>query len=290
MFLKKLIIFIFIFLLTRSSVYAFEVIEKEAQISAYIGSGTFSVFGYAPSGSQVVLSGIGIYDEVIASKNGYFEFNDQFLPINPAYEPCLTAKDKLGRITSPVCIPPIPIDYEVNMGPVLLPPTISLNQPDYFVGDEITLSGQSVPNTEIRLLMFVDKKVSIIPQAYAYSIPEINTQTDDKGNYSITLPAFQKESYRVSSKFKKDQDFSPSSNTLRIKVLPYWMFILVFFKYLFLVSKQRILEIIIISQIIAVGIFFTRWHFKPHKIMAQKDRSKVGVKMRGWSRMLGKVR
>ncbi len=268
--LKRFGVIVFIFLFIRSGAYGFDVIEKEAQISAYIGNGTFSVFGYAPSGSQVVLSGIGIYDEIKASKNGYFEFNDQFLPINPAYEPCLTAKDKLGRITSPVCIPPIPTDYEVNIGPVLLPPTISLNQPDYFVGDEITLSGQSVPNTEIRLLMFVDKKVSIIPQAHAYSIPEIKAQTDVKGNYSITLPASRKEKYRVFSKFKKDQDFSPTSNTLRVKVLPYWMLILVFFKYLFSVSKQRIVEIIIISQIIAIGIFFTRWHLKPHKIMAKK--------------------
>ena len=67
--LKRFGVIVFIFLFIRSGAYGFDVIEKEAQISAYIGNGTFSVFGYAPSGSQVVLSGIGIYDEIRASKN-----------------------------------------------------------------------------------------------------------------------------------------------------------------------------------------------------------------------------
>lgn len=258
-------------LFQRSVVYGLNIIEKDAQISAYIGNGRFSVYGYAPSNSQVILSGIGIYDEQIASKNGYFEFKNQFLPINPAYEPCLTAKDKFGRITNPVCIPPIPKDYEIEIGPVLLPPTISLNQPNYFIGDDITFSGQSIPNSEVNLSMFVDKKsFGFIPETHAYSIPEVKGTTDDKGNYSITMPSSRVENYRVFSQLKMNQDFSPNSNIVRIKVLPYWMYIIIFLKYLFEAFKQRLLEIIILSQVIAIGIFITRWKLHPHKIMIQR--------------------
>ncbi|OGK31051.1 hypothetical protein A3F29_02475 [Candidatus Roizmanbacteria bacterium RIFCSPHIGHO2_12_FULL_33_9] len=278
--LKQLIIIIFILLFSRSFISGFNIQAQEGKkatnpvisnttVSASIGRGLFSLFGYAPSSSVVTLSGIGYVDATQANRDGYFEFNNQFVPNLPYSEACVTAEDKLGRTTKPVCIPPIPVNKYTEIGPILLPPTISVNKSDYFVGDEVTFSGQSIPNSEISLSLFVNKR-SFIPQAYAYSIPEVKAATDNKGNYSITLPSSKSENFRVFSQFKKAQDFSPNSNTLRVKVLPFWMFIWVFLKYLFALFKERIVEIIIISQIIAVAIFITRWYFKPAKIAQQR--------------------
>ncbi|MFH1827088.1 MAG: hypothetical protein ABH812_01480 [bacterium] len=259
-----------VFFTLSPTVSSSEMFENSLKMSVFIGTGSFSLFGYAPSNSSVTLSGIGILSETFADKNGYFEFKDQLSPIIPGYETCLSAKDNLGRTTNPVCIPPIPVNKYTEIGPILLPPTISLNKTDHFTGDDITFSGQSVPNSEVNLSMFVDKRITLIPVSHAYSIPEIIAQTDDKGNYAITLSSTRNENYRVFSQLKKDQDFSANSNTLRIKVYPYWMFILIFLKYLFSVFKNNLLGIIIISQIIAVAIFLTRWYLKPHKIMAQR--------------------
>lgn len=278
MFLKKSIFYIFTILIISAYsfiypllIYSSQITDVTSKVSATISAGSFSLYGYAPSNSNVSISGIGLSDETKAEKNGYFEFKDLYSPIVPGHETCLTAKDALGRTTNPVCIPPIPENKFTEIGPVLLPPSISLSKADYFKGDEITFSGQSIPNSEVNLSMFVDKKnFGFIPVTYAYSIPEVKGTTDEKGNYSITMPSSRVENYRVFSQLKMNQDFSPNSNIVRIKVLPYWMFIIIFFKYLFEVFKQRLLEIIILSQIIAVGIFITRWKLHPHKIMAQR--------------------
>ena len=278
MFLKKYKLYIFtIFILSTAYfispllIYSYQITDVTSKVSATISAGSFSLYGYAPSNSQVSISGIGLLDETTAKKSGYFEFKDLFSPIVPGHETCLTAKDALGRTTNPVCIPPIPANKFTEIGPVLLPPSISLSKSDYFKGDDITFSGQSIPNSEVSLSMFVDKKsFGFIPVTYAYSIPEVKGATDEKGNYSITLPSSRVENYRVFSQLKMNQDFSPNSNIVRIKVLPYWMFIIVFIKYLFEVFKQRLLEVIILSQIIAIGIFITRWKLHPHKIMIQR--------------------
>ena len=252
-------------------IYGLGITDVTSKVSATISSGSFSLYGYAPSNSNVSISGIGLSDETKAEKSGYFEFKDLYSPIVPGHETCLSAKDNLGRTTNPVCIPPIPANKFTEIGPVLLPPTISLSKADYFKGDDITFSGQSIPNSEVNLSMFVDKKsFGFIPVSYAYSIPEVKGATDAKGNYFITMPSSRAENFRVFSQFKMNQDFSPNSNIVRIKVLPYWMFIIVFFKYLFEVFKQRLLEVIILSQIIAIGIFITRWKLHPHKIMVQR--------------------
>ena len=39
-------------------------------------------------------------------------------------EACLTAKDQLGRMSSPVCLPPFPVNYNVSIGQVIMPPTV----------------------------------------------------------------------------------------------------------------------------------------------------------------------
>lgn len=270
LYLTLFLCFSVLFTLSPTVTLSSEMFENNLKMSVSVGAGSFSLFGYAPSNSSVTLSGFGILSETFTDKNGYFEFKDQLSPIIPGHETCLSAKDNLGRTTNPVCIPPIPKNKYTEIGPILLPPTISLNKIDYFTGDDITFSGQSVPNTEISLSMFVNKRATLIPVSYAYSIPEIKAQTDNKGNYAITLPSTRNENYRVFSQFKKGQDFSAKSNALKIKVYPYWMFILIFLKYLFSVFKNNLLELVIISQIIAIAIFLTRWYLKPHKIMAQR--------------------
>ncbi|MFH0852812.1 MAG: hypothetical protein V1853_00160, partial [bacterium] len=112
--------------------------------SISIGDFHFTLFGYTSPHAEVTLDGQGIYDKTYADSNGFFKFNNRFSPFSPR-EACLSSKDQFGRISFPVCLPAFPIKYNVSIGPVLIPPTLSLNQEYYYLNDQITLSGQTIP-------------------------------------------------------------------------------------------------------------------------------------------------
>jgi hypothetical protein len=286
--MKKIIIIASIFFINVSCIYYLiqnEIKNKEYQesannvlgierfqikISALIGRGKFSVFGYGPSSSLITLSGIGLYEETYSEDNGFFEFKNKYLPMVLS-EPCLSAQDKLGRLTTPVCIPPIPQDEEANIGPILLPPSISVDKPDYFKGDEVIFTGQTMPDSEVSLSMFTDKtRSSLSMSVYAFIIPELTVKTDKNGNYSVTLPSAKSESFRVFAQSSMNSDMTPKSNTIKIKILPFWMLFVKFLVYIWSTFKQRIIEIIIISQIIALLAYLFKYYFHPHKIAVQR--------------------
>ena len=142
--------------------------SKNVNVSAFIGDHRFNLYGYTSPRAFVTFDGQGIFDTTTADDKGYFEFDNRFSPLSPR-EACLTSKDQFGRLSSPVCLPPFPIKYDVNIGPVIMPPTVSLNNPpigsDYFIGDQVMLSGQAVPNTDVKLSVFGtgnDSKLSSI--------------------------------------------------------------------------------------------------------------------------------
>ena len=125
--------------------------------SVSIGEFKFSLFGYTSPFALVTFEGMGIFDQTTADGEGYFQFNNRFSPFSKR-EACLSSKDQFGRLSSPVCLPPFPVDYNVSIGPVIMPPTVSLDKKDYFMGDQVMLSGQAVPNTEVKLSVFGDNK------------------------------------------------------------------------------------------------------------------------------------
>lgn len=246
-------------------------IESETLISALIGTGKkFSLYGYGPPNSLTTISGLGIYSETYSQDNGYFEFKNKYLPLSST-EPCISAKDHLGRITMPICLTSIPIDSVEPIGPVFLPPSISADKSDYYKGDDIVLTGQTIPGSTIDLSMFSDKSTKILSMSvYALTLPEINIETDKNGNYSITFPSEDPESFRVFAQSSMNNEKTPKSNTMNVKVLPFWMLFVRFLTYIWFVFKQKIIEIIIISQIIALLIYLFRSYFHPHKIAVER--------------------
>ena len=240
----------------------------------------FKLFGYSSPGALVNIQGMGIFDQTYAKDDGYFEFNSQFSPFSPR-EVCLFSRDKFGRLSNPLCIPPFPTDYDVIVGPVILPPTLSFDKNDYFLGDEIILSGQSIPNTELDFAVFIDEKRSFInyfvrklnpiKSTYALTFPNLKTASDENGNFSLSLPSSNPEFFRVFAQTSYDNNLSPKSNTLNLNVLPIWMIIIKFFLFLFSLLKTRLLEILILAQILALFIYFVQRHLHPYHIA--KNRS-----------------
>jgi len=249
----------------------------ETSVSAFIGEYRFTLYGYTSPKALVTFQGLGIFDQTYADESGYFEFKNRFSPFSPR-EACLTAQDQLGRLTNPVCLPPFPVDYNVTIGPVLMPPTLSLDKSDYWVGDEVILSGQSIPESTISLSTFTDENKSLISQVYAFSLPKLETKTDKKGNFSIALPSSSAKKIRLFAQTKFQNENSPKSVNLTFKILPWWMIIFKFFIFLWLLIKPRLLEIVILIELIFLLIYFLRSHFHPKTLAIIKKQPLAMIK------------
>jgi hypothetical protein len=252
--------------------------------SASIGEFGFNLFGYTSPYALVTIDGMGVYDTTTANDKGYFQFNNRFFPLS-SNEACLSSKDQFGRISSPVCLPPFPTNRNTNIGPVIMPPTISLNKRDYFLGDEIVLSGQAVPSTEVKLSVFGDNlgKLTIqsidtkshldtkghilnkiaygisqisnlifVKPVEAFTFPQLETQSDNKGNFSVNLPSSNPEKFRMFAQTNYKKNVSPNSIKLSFDVLPIWMIIVKFLLYLFSLIRSRLLELLIVAEVLYI--------------------------------------
>lgn len=228
--------------------------------SAFIGEFKFNLFGYTSPYAVVSFEGMGIFDQTTADDQGYFQFDNRFSPFSKR-EACLSSKDQFGRLSSPLCLPPFPVNYNVSIGPVIMPPTISLDKKDYFIGDEVMLSGQAVPNTDVKLSVFGQDKTSggffanfhgLVKPVEAFTFPELVSQSDSKGNFSVNLPSSNPKKFRLFAQTNFKKSISANSVKLNLEVLPIWMIIIKFFLFLLSFLQPRLLEILIIAEIIYI--------------------------------------
>ena len=246
-------------------------------VSFFFGGGNqFRIFGYTSPGALVSLEAMSSYDDTRAAENGYFEFTNRFSPIIPQ-ETCLTAQDQFGRVSNPLCLPPFPNDYYVEIGPIILPPTLSFDKTDYFVGDEVILSGQTIPNTDVNLNMFsreqqfIDTLSLNFPKSVeAFTFPRLETKSDEKGNYAISLPSTSSKAYRLFTQTNFESQTSPNSLTLQYKILPVWMIIIKFILFIWSLIKPRLLEISILIEMSLLLHYLFKYYFHPYYLMKNK--------------------
>lgn len=237
--------FAFCLLSFSSPIYAVvSPVSYEITVSATIGEPKLILFGYTSPNALVELKGIRVSEETIANKEGYFFFDRIFLPPpSPEYpELCLTSIDTQNRISFPTCLPPLPTGpYEITVGPVLLPPTISLEKGNFLPLEQIAALGATIPNTEVTIYLANDLstgflasaiyhdrgvssrlKLAFITPVYAYSLPKYQIQADNNGHFEFNLPANQPATWRVFAGSFYLGSPTPKSNTLTFKVLSWW--------------------------------------------------------------------
>ena len=247
--------------------------------SVSIGEFRFSLYGYTSPKALVTFEGLGIFDQTTSDDKGYFQFNNRFSPFS-SREACLSSKDQFGRLSSPLCLPPFPVNYNVNIGPVIMPPTVSLNNPpaggDYFMGDQVILSGQAVPNTDVKLSVFTKQqgpsliRTDLIKSVEAFTFPQLNITSDSKGNFSINLPSSNPDKFRLFAQTDFNKSVSPNSVKLNLEILPIWMIIIKFFLFLFSLVKPRLLEIIILGEIMYI-VYVIKDHIQSKAIMIYQN-------------------
>lgn len=243
-------------------------ISYDTSVTATIGEYTFILFGYTSPYALVTLDGVGTFDQTYANGKGYFSFKNRFSPFTNR-EACLSAKDQLGRVSRHTCLPPFPLNRNVNIGPVLLAPTISFNRKNYFIGDQVVLTGQTIPNTNVKLSFFIDEKASLftlVKPAYAVAFPALETKADAKGAYSVIAPSSYTDVFRVFSQADFENQASPQSVELSVRILPWWMVILQLFGLLFNLIRSRWIEILILAQILFLMMYFLRRYLHPYAL------------------------
>ena len=216
--------------------------EIQITISATIGEPKLTVFGWTSPLALVELKGQRVSELVVADQNGYFYFDRVFLPrANPNYpEICLSVVDRQSRLSSfPTCLPPLPTGpFEIKVGPVLLPPTLSLEQGEFLPGEQIKATGTTFPNSKVTIFLASETGATtprtvarqrpeilrgeLIKKAYAFFLPQYEIQSDGQGNFEFNLPTGRPASWKVFAAAEYQGSPSPKSNSLNFKVLGWW--------------------------------------------------------------------
>jgi len=227
-----LLLFTFAFLLFPFPSFALEN-TSEIQITVWttIGEPKLTVFGWASPQALVELKGQRVSELAIADSEGYFYFDRIFLPPpKPNYpEVCLSVVDRASRISSfPTCLPPLPPKLgEIRVGPVLLPPTLSLEQGEFLPGQQVKATGATFPKNKLKIFLANEAPslVSHLPgvrKAYAFYLPQYEIQSDAQGNFEFNLPASYPQKWKVYATAEFQGSPSPKSTSLSFKVLSWW--------------------------------------------------------------------
>jgi hypothetical protein len=209
------LLFIFLSFLFPFPTLALET-NRSVQVTASIGQNRVTIDGYTSPGSKVELSSSRVFSITFSQSDGYFIFDRIILPKDPS-DLCLTSQDDNSRRSFPVCIPaPPPQNYQTDIGPILLSPTLSLDSDTVRPNQSVVASGQSIPNSTININFFqINQNAAVFPKAaQAFSLPTFSTTTDDLGNYSLNLPTAYSSNYRLYASTIFDGFNSSKSNIL----------------------------------------------------------------------------
>jgi hypothetical protein len=250
-------------------------------ISADIGSPVLKLWGYGSPNSRIEVSGDKVSDFTYSASDGYFEFQKVYLPSpdNAFYpELCLIGIDVDGRSTPPTCIPPLPANgFSYDIGPVILPPTLSLEAGTVAPSTQVEASGITIPDSEVKIVMAEDNVLAgsksgqslahfdIVKKAKAYFIPNYTVRSDRQGNFSFNMPSTSITNWRIFAITNYSQGArSPKSNTLIFNVISpgiitmgnIWKFILS----LLILPVLIIFEVAVILLIIVAIILNKKGH------------------------------
>ena len=241
--------------------------RKATRITAIIGQNCVRLFGYTSPLSKVELTSSRVYDVTLSDDTGYFEFSQTILPKNPS-DLCLRTIDNDTRTSNPVCIPPPPDDnYNTDIGPIILPPTITIDTDQIKSGQTLVASGQSIPNSEISIHLYQkDSQPILLPKtANAFVLPQFTVKSDNLGNYNFNLPTTYSTNYRLLASVKYQEENSPLSNTIFFQLPSVWY--LFWLKYSYLIIAVPVFFLSLLLLIFLLFINRKSYHHKSYVLV-----------------------
>jgi len=228
-----------------------------------------SIYGYGPAGSLVFLNGIGVSGQVTARRDGYFKFTSIYSHSDKYPELCIQAVDDRKRSTQPVCIPAIPQErlVPIEIGPVLLSPTVSLSSSQVVKGSDVTASGYTIPGSKVSIYFAKDENRSfnLVAEALAY-----NFSSDEKGYFELSIPTETENTYKIFAASRVGDVPTAKSNTLTLtvlsKIISLWQLLwdLLFRSWISLVILLQVVAVVILSYLLFKS------STEPHRITLKK--------------------
>ena len=189
------------------------------------------IFGYAPANSYVEMSGIGVSEKTNSNISGYFEFSSLPFPtllsgiagfLYP--ELCFRGIDLKGKTTSVNCIPALPFKApSTRIGPVLLSPTIGIENNVLYKGDIVKSGGITVPGSSVEIYLArknLKYLTEIVKDVGAYNLPTYQVTANEEGYYEFNLPNNVADNWKIYSAAIVQGANTPKSNTLSFSVRP----------------------------------------------------------------------
>lgn len=184
-----------------------------------------TIYGYGPINAEVTLKGFGVSEQTVSDSTGLFRFSEIYSFTYTYPELCIQAVDDQKKVTQPSCIPALPSDslIPLEVGPILLSPTISLSDNKVNEGVSSKLFGKTIPNSKVNI--FISKKdsglksLSLVKEANAYTLPTLAIESDEKGEYEVSLPTSDVAEYKVFASSKYGENLSAKSTTLTFVVV-----------------------------------------------------------------------
>lgn len=196
-----------------------------------VAKANFSIYGYGPAGANIKMTGVGVLETTETDANGYFEFVNPPFPTFLAYmmgdyypELCFQATDTHNLLSKPVCIPALAKKaFSPKVGPVILPPTLSVSDGITIKETQLTALGSTLPNSEV--IIFVAKKAGrnqfkLVGEVSAFYLPIYKVRSDQNGNYEFSLPTNVSDEWKIFAAAVFQGSPSPKSNTLTYYIKP----------------------------------------------------------------------
>ncbi|OGG03724.1 hypothetical protein A2W14_05025 [Candidatus Gottesmanbacteria bacterium RBG_16_37_8] len=198
-------------------------IEAQLPFRSYV-----RLYGYTSPRTIVYADAVRTEGLTVSDSNGFFVIDNLSLS-NEAREICLLARDQEERTSSPLCLPVPQTVIKKNIGPIIMPPTLSLSHNIFYVGQRIYAEGKSLPNQQISIALFEERsgfikrnlsKVFTVGTVHAFAIPQLEVKTDSHGNFNFSLPSAKSIGFRVFAKGQFQNNPIPNSRTIYFFVNP----------------------------------------------------------------------
>ncbi len=194
--------------ITFHEVYAVQY-GNHTKISATIPAKTsIKIFGYTSPDSTVQVTGVRVFGQTASDKTGYFEFREVAISAE-ALEICVSTIDSDKRLGFPFCFR-LPDNLAViEVGPLLLSPTISLSSTKIWQNQKVYGEGKTIPNQPVEVSFFeippktLSQKISnyiavlFNNQALASDLPILSITSGRNGLFNFNLPTSRAIAYRV---------------------------------------------------------------------------------------------
>ena len=208
----------------------------ETTITASVEETRVTIYGFTCPSCKVEINNPYVHAVTQSDDRGYFKFYKTIIPKKYS-DLCVFSIDKNNIQTMPVCIPPPPDSkYHTDIGPIILPPSISLENSNAF--------GYTIPNSPVNIHLFkVDNKgLNFSPPIKAYSLPKYPLISSETGFFNFNLPQSYSSEYKFFTSTTYQEQASPKSNIISYR-LPFSLylhwFLIPLFLILFLKFKKK---------------------------------------------------